>query len=201
MSRARIVSASVAGCLASLALVCSGAADDAAPIFNGRNLDGWTARGTAVFTVEDGILTGTQTDGKGGDLFTDESWTDFDLRFSYRVKWPANSGIWFRDRYQFDILKHPKPVAFSGTLYCPGKMFLATNTVEALEHRDDWNEGRVRAVGDRIQMWLNGMKVADVRDSTHASGRVGVQVHGGDRFKGMRIEIRSMTLRPIKRTD
>lgn len=199
MSRNTIRAGLVCACLGALALVSSGAKDgDAAAIFNGRNLDGWTATGSAVFTVEDGVLVGTQTDGKGGDLFTTATWSDFDLRFSYRVKWPANSGVWFRDKYQFDILKHPKPVAFSGTLYCPGKMFLATNTVEALEHRDDWNEGRVLAVGDRLQMWLNGTQVADVRDATHAAGRVGVQVHAGEGCKGMRIEIRSMTLREVK---
>jgi hypothetical protein len=199
MSRNAIRSGLVCACLGALAPALAGAKDgEGVAIFNGRDLNGWTATGSAVFTVEDGVLVGTQTDGKGGDLRTDATWSDFDLRFSYRVKWPANSGVWFRDKYQFDILKHPKPVAFSGTLYCPGKLFLATNTVEALEHRDDWNEGRVLAVGDRLQMWLNGTQVADVRDATQAAGRVGVQVHAGDGFKGMRIEIRSMTLREVK---
>jgi len=188
--------AGLAGAL--IALASAAAAGDAIELFDGRSLDGWNAHGDAIFTVADGILSGTQTDGKGGDLFTDRTWDDFDLRFTYRVKWPANSGVWFRDKYQFDILKHPKPVAFSGTLFCPGKMFLATNTVEAIEHRDDWNEGRVLAVGDHIQMWLNGTKVADVRDPDHAAGRIGIQVHGGDRFKGMRIDIRRMTLIPIR---
>jgi len=106
--------------------------------------------------------------------------------------------VWFRDKYQFDILKHPRPVAYSGTLYCPGKLFLATNLVEGLERRDDWNEGRILAEGDRLQMWLNGIQVADVRDTTSASGRIGIQVHGGDGFKGMEIRLRRIELRPIR---
>lgn len=171
--------------------------DEWIPLFNGRNTAGWTQKGDGVFTVEDGCLVGTQTDGKGGDLFTASVWTNFELHFTYKVTWPANSGVWFRDRYQFDILKHPRPVAFSGTLYCPGKLFLATNLVESLENRDDWNEGRVLAEGDRIRMWLNGTQVADCRDTTSASGRVGIQVHGGDGFKGMAIRFRRIEIRPL----
>ncbi len=166
------------------------------PLFNGRDLAGWAQKGAGVYGVEDGCLMGTQTDGKGGDLFTTNAWSNFELRFTYKMKWPGNSGVWFRDVYQFDILKYAKPVAFSGTLYCPGKLFIATNAVESLEKKDDWNEGRVVANGDHLQMWLNGTKVADCRDATSASGRIGVQVHGGDGAKGMKILIRKIELRP-----
>lgn len=166
------------------------------PLFNGKDLAGWAQKGAGIFGVEDGCLMGTQTDGKGGDLFTTNAWGNFELRFSYKMKWPGNSGVWFRDTYQFDILKYARPVAFSGTLYCPSKMFLATNTVESLEKRDDWNEGRVVTRGDRLEMWLNGTKVADCRDTTSAAGRIGIQVHGGDGAKGMKILIRKIELRP-----
>lgn len=166
------------------------------PLFNGKDLADWAQKGDGIFGVEDGCLMGTQTDGKGGDLFTTNAWGNFELRFAYKMKWPGNSGVWFRDAYQFDILKYARPVAFSGTLYCPGKMFLATNTVESLEKRDDWNEGRVVAHGNRLEMWLNGTKVADCRDATSASGRIGVQVHGGNDAKGMKILVRKFEIRP-----
>ncbi len=169
------------------------------PLFNGRDLDGWTRQGTARFLVEDGCLVGTQTDGRGGDLFTERVFGDFELRFTYRVVWPANSGVWFRDKYQFDILKYAKPVAFSGSLYCPGKLFVTANRDETLENRDGWNEGRIRAEGDHIVLHLNGRKVGDCRDTTFASGRIGIQVHAGDKMKGMKIAFRKIELRPIHR--
>jgi len=171
-------------------------------IFNGRDLGGWTQTGSAIFKVEDGYLIGTQTTGKGGDLWTESQWDDFELRATYRVVWPANSGLWFRHDgrkgYQYDILKYKRPVAFSGTLYCPGKMFITKNLNEALENRDGWNEARIRAAADEITLWLNGTQTGTCRDKTLSKGKIGIQVHGGN-FRGMkiifkRIEVRALTV-------
>ena len=90
------------------------------------------------------------------------------------------------------------PVAFSGSLYAPGRIFMATNLVESLEKRDEWNEGRIFAKGDRLVLWLNGTKTADSRDDRFAAGKIGVQVHGGDGFKGMKIAFRRIEVRPLK---
>lgn len=169
------------------------------PLLNGKDLDGWKKpTGQAVFTVEDGALVGTQTTGKGGDLFTEKEYDNFELRFTYKVVWPANSGVWFRGKYQFDILKYKKPVAFSGTLYCPGKMFITKNLKEELENRDGWNEGQIFANGDHLILWLNGTKVGECHDKTLKKGPIGIQVHGGGNFKGMKIIIKKMELRPLK---
>lgn len=173
-------------------------AADWTPIFNGKDLSGWQQKGAGVYSVEDGCLKGTQTDGKGGDLFTTNEWDNFEVRFTYKVKWPANSGIWFRNTYQFDILKYAKPVAYSGTLYCPGKLFITANTNEAIEKREDWNEGRIFACGDRLVLWLNGKRVGDCRDTTNAKGKIGIQVHGGDAMKGMEIRIKRIEVRPLE---
>ena len=171
-------------------------------LFNGKDTTGWTATGGGEWLVRDGCLVGTQTDGKGGDLVHEKELDNFELRFTYRVKWPANSGIWFRfDKgkgYQFDILKYVKPVAFSGTLYCPGKMFITANLNEAIENRDGWNEARIWAVGDRIIMWLNGKRVGDCTDKTLAKGKIGIQVHPGNNFKGMEIVLQKIEVRPLK---
>lgn len=176
---------------------CAAESKDWTPLFNGKDLSGWQQKGNGVYGVEDGCLVGTQTDGKGGDLFTTNEWANFEVRFTYKVKWPANSGVWFRDAYQFDILKYANPVAYSGTLYCPGKMFITKNDNESLEKRDDWNEGRIFAAGDHLVLWLNGHKVSDCRDTTHPKGKVGIQVHGGEQMKGMKIFIKRIEIRPV----
>ncbi|MBM3858251.1 MAG: DUF1080 domain-containing protein [Verrucomicrobia bacterium] len=166
-------------------------------LFNGKDLDGWKQQGAGIFKVEDGCLLGTQTDGKGGDLFTTREFDNFECRFTYKMKWPGNSGVWFRDKYQFDILKYKKPVAFSGSIYCPGKLFITTNLDEGLENRDGWNEARIFANGDHLAVWLNGKKVGDCRDSTLAKGRIGIQVHGGEGAKNMQILIKRIEVRPL----
>lgn len=193
----------VVAALWSLALVSVAAEEERSwtSLFNGKNLDGWEQQGGGIFTVQDGCLSGTQTDGKGGDLFTKQDFDNFEARFTYRVVWPANSGVWFRGKYQFDILKYAKPVAYSGTLYCPGKMFLTSNLDEEVELRTAWNEGQIYANGDHLMLWLNGKKTGECHDATCATGKIGIQVHPGEGMKGMQIHFKRIEIRPLKPGD
>ncbi len=181
--------------------IYSGSAGGWVQLFNGRDLTGWRKTGDAIFSVEEGNLVGTQTDGKGGDLFTETEWDDFELRVAYRIAWPANSGFWFRAEgdkgYQFDVLKWKQPVGYSGTLYMPGKMFLTVNLNEALENRNGWNEACIRAQGDSLKLWLNGIQVGECQEPSYRKGRFGIQVHPGDEFKGMKVMVQKMEVRRL----
>ena len=88
-------------------------------------------------------------------------------------------------------------IAWTGTLYCPGKMFLAINNDPQLVDRDGWNTLVIRAVGNRLTIFLNGRKVADVRDETSRTGRIGFQVHAGDQFANMRLFVKSASVRRL----
>jgi len=172
-------------------------------LFNGKNLKGWETSGDAQWSVQNNYLVGVQGENNSpGDLFTEGSYGDFELKCVYRVVWPCNSGIWFRYQspqkaYQADILEYKDPECYSGTLYCPGKMFLAMNEDKSLVNRQDWNTMNVRAVGDHLQIWINGAKVADVHDSTTDSGKIGFQVHPGAQFGVMKIIVKELLLREL----
>ena len=172
-------------------------------LFNGKDLTDWEPVGHARWTVEDGVLVGVQgPDNAPGDLLTKAGYDDFLLEVTYRSEWPTNSGIWFRYQaakkaYQADILDYKKPVAYSGTLYCPGKLFLAANLDKSLEDRDGWNTMRVRAQGDHLEIWLNGKQTADVHDDSSDSGRIGFQVHPGAGFGSMKIMVREVKIQPL----
>jgi len=171
-------------------------------LFNGKDLAGWEAGGGAKWVVKDGAIVGTQGENNSpGDLFTKNTYKDFLLEVTYRVEWPCNSGVWFRYQtpekaYQADILEYKDPECYSGTLYCPSKMFLAMNKDKTIVNRDGWNTIKVQAEGDHIQIWLNGKQVADVRDKTTDSGKIGFQVHPGAEFGPMKIVVREMLLKP-----
>ena len=188
------------------ALAASAAAADGwTPVFNGKNLDGWDVVGNAKAEVVDGVLICAQKTPSGGNLLTKAKYDNFELRFTYKIVWPANSGVWFRyaqgKGYQFDILKYKKPVAYSGTLYCPGKLFLTRNLDEKLEKRDGWNDGQIYANGDHLILWLNGKKVGECRDTTHTTGLIGFQIHGGGGFKNMKVMLKRMEIRTLKPGD
>jgi hypothetical protein len=172
-------------------------------LFDGKDLTGWQAEGNARWVVEDGLLVGTQgANNAPGDLFTTDSFRDFEASVTYRTEWPCNSGVWFRYQtpdkaYQADILEYKDPEAYSGTLYCPGKLFLAINKDKTLVNREGWNTIRIRAEGDHLQIWLNGKQTADVHDATADSGRIGFQVHPGAEFGPMKIVVREVLLKKL----
>jgi hypothetical protein len=173
------------------------------PLFNGKDLTGWKPEGKAVWTVEDGVLVGVQGPGAApGDLFTEKDFADFELKVVYKVQWPANSGVWFRYQspeksYQADILEFKEPVAYSGTIYCPGKMFLAANTDPKLEKKDDWNTIVIKAKGDHLVVSLNDVVTGDVHEASYDKGKIGFQIHPGDEFKDMKLSVREIAIREL----
>ena len=52
---------------------------------------------------------------------------------------------------------------------------------------NQWNKYRVRAEGDHIQVWINGVPCADLYDTQDASGFIALQVHA---YKGPRRQVR-----------
>lgn len=171
-------------------------------LFNGKDLTGWETTGNAKWAVQGGMLIGTQGENNApGDIFTVDSYADFELTVTYRVEWPCNSGVWFRFQtpnktYQADILEFKNPECYSGSLYCPGKMFLAMNTDKDLVNRNGWNTMKIRAQGPNIKIWLNGTQVADVNDDLTGSGKIGFQIHPGDQFAKMKIVVKEIFITP-----
>jgi len=174
-----------------------------APLFNGKDLSGWKPLGGAVWTLENGCIVGKQGPNYApGDLFTEQEFGDFELRVVCKIEWPANSGVWFRYQapnkaYQADILEYKDPVAYSGTLYCPDKMFLAINKDAAIVKKDDWNTFVIKAQGDHLVITLNEKVTADVHEGSFAKGKIGFQVHPGKEFKDMKITVREVVIKPL----
>jgi hypothetical protein len=194
---------------------CQGPAEETGPssasaeelgfvrLFNGKDLAGWETSGGARWVVQDGLLVGSQGENyTPGDLFTKDSFGDFVAVVTCRMEWPCNSGVWFRYQspekaYQADILEYKNPEAYSGTLYCPGKLFLAINADKTLVNHDGWNTIKIQAQGDHLQIWLNGRRTADVHDATNDTGKLGFQVHPGAEFGPMKIIVRDVLLKRL----
>lgn len=173
------------------------------PLFDGQTTSGWQQVGGSRWEVRDGVLIGRQGPGNApGDLLSEKSFDDFELRVDYRMVWPGNSGVWYRyqsadQAYQADILEFENPKALSGTLYCTGKMFLAINVNDKIFDREGWNTLVIRSAGTRQLVFLNGHKVADVYDDTSDHGKIGFQIHAGDQFAPMEIHVRQIEIRPL----
>ncbi|HBY62912.1 MAG TPA: hypothetical protein DEH78_24075 [Solibacterales bacterium] len=192
-----------------IALVLSGLAPLGAqqwtPLFDGRSLNGWQTPGKARWSVEDGVLIGRQgPNGEPGDLLSNERYTNFELEAEWSMKWPANSGLWFkyqgpRTGCQADFLDQPdEPGVLSGSVYCIGPKFIAQNRDPKTIHKEGWNQLRLRVEGERVQVWMNGRSVAEGTVAVFPGpGQVGLQVHAGKQFEGMEIRMRSARIRRL----
>lgn len=194
--------------LLALTLACVALSGAEWKTLTGSDLTAWKPQGNASWSVENGVLIGRQgAGGAAGDLFSVEQWSDFELEAEWRMRFPGNSGIWFRymgpkTGYQADFLDQPShPGVLSGSLYCMGKAFLAENRDPATVNKDGWNRIRIRAAGDLITVEQNGKEVVRVRDSTfRGPGSVGIQVHAGKEFEGMEVRVRRLRVRPLETT-
>ena len=189
--------------LASLGVLAAGA-EEWTPLVK-SSLEGWKTTGNADWKVEEGAIVGRQgPGGAAGDLFSERQWADFELECEWKMRYPGNSGIWFRvgaprTGYQADFLDQSShPGVLAGSLYCMGKAFIAENRDASTVKRDGWNALRIVAKGNHITVELNGRKVVDLRDGTFPGpGSVGIQIHAGKQFDGMEVRVRKFRIRAI----
>lgn len=180
------------------------------PLFDGKSLDGWIQKnGTAKYRVEDGTIVGvTNTGSPNSFLCTEKEYGNFELEFEVRVHNRLNSGVQIRSK-----TKEAKGDAKFGRVYGPQVEIEASgaNGAEAgyvygeatgrgwltpkerLKphkhfHDGEWNKYRIVAKGPRIQTFINGHPIEDLKDKeiykTHPKGFIGLQVHGIPKDQG-----------------
>ena len=154
--------------------------------------------------IIEGVLVGQ---GGMGHLFTERTFRDFELRAMIRIRpykddspFKPNSGIYFRAKpnpenpnnwpigYEAQVYNHMEAQPFTGSLYNRAR-------ASRLLTRDGaWFSMRIVAKGDHIQIFVNGQKVVDARDSEFREGHIAIQCH--DPFTI--IEIRDIYWRAVR---
>jgi len=150
------------------------------------------------------------SDGHGVFLATDRNYADFELVIDWKmVEHNGDSGVYIRAFPQVQIWdpENPKEVKNgapkgSGALWNdnadnPGKWPL----VKADNPVGEWNTFRIRVVGDKVSVWLNGKQTVDAQvldnyfdraQPVLPSGPIELQTHGSEmRFRNIYVrEIR-----------
>jgi len=123
-------------------------------LFNGEDLAGWHVKGTNKWSVEDGLL---KNSGAGGNLISDDTFTDFKLRVVFKYPEGSNSGVYLRGRYEVQIEdnhgQYPSPILFGG-IYG----FLSPNHMAA-KKAGEWQEFVITLIGRRVSVVANGHTV------------------------------------------
>lgn len=183
------------------------------PLFNGRDLDGWTAENTTAgnFSVRDGVL---RVEGPQGWLRSNEQYADFSLRVEVRFLTPeADSGIFLRapgpashifvrgwpaNAYQVQVrdmsVNRTTSPYWIANLYrhrvAPGETrFDADRALAAAKPTGEWQVFEIDVAGDRMTARLNGADVLDAAGIVNPRGFIGIQGETGA-LEYRRIDIR-----------
>jgi len=200
--------------LVTLALGSVALAGEWVSLFDGKTLDGWEQlNGKAKYEAKDGAIVGTSAPNSPNSfLCTKKHYGDFELEFDVKVDPRLNSGVQIRSHskreyqngrvhgYQVEIAVG----GFSGGIYDESRRnkFLnadkPTPEIVGLVKKDTSNHYRIVCQGDHFQTWVNGVQVTDLRDSTTASGFIGLQVHGvGKLADPLVVQWRNIRLREL----
>ncbi len=187
------------------------AAPQWAPLFDGKTLNGWTARGgKASYSVEGQDIVGRTVVGTPNSfLCSDKMYGDFELEYEVKVDPRLNSGVQIRSAsapgykkgqvhgYQIEI--DPSARAWSGGFYDEGRLGwlqdVSKNPAGQKSFKNgEWNKFRVLAMGDHFQTWVNGVAVTNFHHDLSRFGFIGLQVHSAKeagwevRFRNLRIK-------------
>lgn len=170
------------------------------PIFNGKDLTGWTAKGPAeLWTAKDGVLTGKSNEKKQGSvLWTDAKFKDFVLEGDFKYNGKIDSGFFLRsevDQIQIGISGSLKrDMTCSPYIAKTGKYPVEAKGIKEALKIGDWNHVKITVTGNVYNIELNGTKVLDYTSETSVpEGPIGLQVHPG---VDMQIEFRNLTVVP-----
>jgi HEAT repeat protein len=169
------------------------AADGFAPLFNGRDLEGWTGD-TKGYAAESGKIV-IHPELGSGNLYTAREYTDFVLRFEFKLTPAANNGLGVRAPLEGDaayagmelqILEDGSPVywglkpyQYHGSIYG-----VVPARPGALKPVGEWNTEEVTVRGRRVAVVVNGTTVVDADiDAAAAGGTVDGHDHPGLRRK------------------
>jgi hypothetical protein len=188
--------------------------NDWRPLFNGKNFEGWTGA-TDGYLIEDGKIVCPEHG--GGNLFTKEQFSDFILRFEFKLTPGANNGLGIRTPLKGDAAyvgmelqilddsaeqhKDLKPYQYHGSIYgvVPSKRGFQKPIGE-------WNFQEVIARGRQITVNLNGETIVDVNlgkikqpmDGKDHPGLKRKKGHIGFLGHGSRVEFRNVMIKELK---
>ena len=169
------------------------------PLFNGKDLAGWTTKLPECWKVVDGVLTGQSNEKMAGDVIkTEKSFSAFALEAEVRFPDNIDSGfIYAKPELQVQLgVSRSLKKDMTCSIYYKGKYPGQAQGVDKLLKLDQWNTVRYELKGKTTRVWLNGQHVLtwECPDEV-AAAPIGLQIHGGVKMK---VEFRNIRIAELK---
>lgn len=164
-------------------------------LFNGTDLSNWSVVGDGNWRVEDGAMTADEST-DSSFLVSDLSFADFELELEFWVDTEANSGVFIRcsDAETIDATSCYEVNIFDtrpDQTYRTGSIVDLAAPSQFVYTGGQWNRYEISAVGNRLQVTLNGRDMVDTEDSRLSAGPIALQHGSGTvRFRNVRVRER-----------
>lgn len=153
--------------------------EDWISLFDGKTLKGWhlfnNTSEIKTWKIEDGALVclGGKGPGGSGDIFTDRSFADFELRWVWKVDKGSNSGIFYHviedpkykraietaPEYQIiDDINYPSKLEDSQKAGADYGMYTPSEN-KLLKPIGEWNTSRIIFKNGHVEHWLNDVRI------------------------------------------
>ena len=164
------------------------------PLFNGKDLSGWTVYGTEKWYVENGLLISESgPDKQYGYLGTDRHYKDFELTFEFKQEAEGNSGVFFRSTIEgtkitgWQVEVAPPGKHTGGIYESYGRGWLIKPSEENEKHLKygEWNKMKIYVKDGTVTTWLNGKQMITLTDDKIGAGKgsIALQIHDGGGIK------------------
>ncbi len=163
-------------------------------IFNGKDLSGWNIHGTEKWYVEKGeLVCESGPDKEYGYLSTTRKYKNFILTLQFKQEADGNSGVFIRSDIDgikikgWQVEVAPEGLHTGGIYESYGRGWLIKPGAEEEKvlKQGEWNTLKIRAVGNEITSWLNGVQMVHLDDQKigEANGFIALQIHSGGGIK------------------
>ena len=163
-------------------------------IFNGKNLDNWTAHGTEKWYVEKGeLICESGPDKAYGYLSTNKQYKNFILSLEFKQDANGNSGVFFRSSIDgtkingWQVEVAPVNMNTGGIYESYGREWLIQPKPEDEKwlKTGKWNKLKIMVKGDEVTTWLNGHQMVYIKDEKigQGNGFIALQIHDGGGIK------------------
>ncbi|MEK6301699.1 MAG: DUF1080 domain-containing protein [Acidobacteriota bacterium] len=123
-------------------------------LINRSGLTGWHEMGANNWQVVNGVLTNTKA---GGNLVTNQKFTDFKLHAEFRYPKDGNSGIYLRGRHEVQI--EDSAGLEPATVNLGGIYGFLTPNQDAAKAAGEWQTFDIKLTGRLVTVVLNGKTI------------------------------------------
>jgi len=175
------------------------------PIFNGKDITGWTIHGTEKWYVDNGeLVCESGPDKEYGYLSTNKAYKNFELTLEFKQEADGNSGVFIRSSIEgtkisgWQVEVAPPGLHTGGIYESYGRGWLVQPKPEDEKwlKMGEWNTMKIMVKGNAVSSNLNGHPIVYLEDENIGKGEgfIALQIHagGGIKVRWKNIEIKEL---------